>query len=59
MDRRHSQATPMAAVPAVVGADVVADDAMASAQAGPAAPAGAQGEGHSVGGRIWIKKWYC
>ena len=24
-----------------------------------AAPAGAQGEGHSVGERIWIKKWYC
>jgi len=55
----------MAAVPAVAGADVVADDARASAQAGPAAtaraaaPAGAQGEGHSVGERIWIKKWYC
>ena len=65
VDRRHFQATPMA-VPAVAGAwDVVlvVGDARvdqagpAGTPAGAAAPAGARD--HSVGERIWIKKWYC
>ena len=52
----------MAAVPAAGAWDEVADDARGQGQAGPAAaaaPARARGEGHPVGRRIWIKKWYC